>query len=404
MSITTERLPGPDLVGPGQTQQGPHPSPIATDRVVSIDALRGFDMFWIVGGHGLVLSLAGAMTSTKEPPAWLKTQMAHTHWIGFSCWDLINPLFLFISGVSMAFSFEKHLASGQPHRLMYRRMASRFVLLWIFGMMVQGDLLKLDWDVLRPFTNVLQTIACGYVVTGLMLLHVPRRFHVWITATLLIGYWLLMAWVPVPGLGTGVLEEDRNLATWIDISILGSHAYKHTVSEGVYTVHYAYFLPIMTFSAIMMLGMYAGQWLSSMRSPRRKLLGLVVAGVGSLALGWLWSFWFPIIKPLFTSSMVLWASGWSLLLLALFYGLIDMLRWRAWAFFFVVIGANALFAYMVSHVFGAQISGMSGALFTGLARHLQPFGLSSFTWSFGYVLIIWLLLWFLYRRKLFWRV
>jgi predicted acyltransferase len=154
----------------------------------------------------------------------------------------------------------------------------------------------------------------------------------------------------------------------------------------------------------MMLGMYAGQWLSSMRSPRRKLLGLVVAGVGSLALGWLWSFWFPIIKPLFTSSMVLWASGWSLLLLALFYGLIDMLRWRAWAFLFVVIGANALFAYMVSHVFGAQISGMSGALFTGLARHLQPFGLSSFTWSFGYVLIIWLLLWFLYRRKLFWRV
>ena len=97
-------------------------------------------------------------------------------------------------------------------------------------------------------------------------------------------------------------------------------------------------------------------------------------------------------------------GGWCFLLLALFYSLIDMLLWRAWAFPFVVIGANALFAYMVSHVFGAQISGMSGVLFTGLAGYLEPFGLSSFTWSFGYVLIMWLMLWFLYRHKLFWRV
>src|SRR6185295_10856866 len=114
-----------------------------------------------------------------------------------------------------------------------------------------------------------------------------------------------------------------------------------------------------------MLGMYAGQWLNSPHSPRRKLLGLVMAGVGCLALGWLWSFWFPIIKPLFTSSMVLWASGLSLLLLALFYGLTDVLGWRAWAYAFVVIGSNAIFAYMVPHIFGNQISGMSGALFGG---------------------------------------
>jgi predicted acyltransferase len=376
----------------------------AHDRVVAIDALRGFDMFWIMGGHGLVLALVAAMSSTKEPPEWLKTQMQHTHWVGFSAWDLINPLFLFISGASMAFAFKKHLASGKPYRVMYRRMAARFVLLWIFGTIVQGDLLKLDWAVFRPFTNVLQTIACGYVVTGLMVLHVPRQFQPWITAALLIAYWLLMTQVPVPGLGAGVLDEDRNLAAWIDMSLLDNHAYKHTVSPGVHTVHYAYFLPIMNFSAIMMLGLYAGQWLNSARSGGRKFLGLLAAGAACLALGWLWSCWFPIIKPLFTSSMVLWASGWSLLLLALCYGVTDVLGWRRWTYPCVVIGANAIFAYMVSHVFDAQISGMSGVLFDGLASHLEPSGLSSVVWSAGYVLIMWFMLWVLYRHKIFWRV
>jgi predicted acyltransferase len=380
-----------------------HPSPAASDRIVCIDALRGFDMFWIMGGKPLVLALGAVMIQTNEPPVWLKGQLEHTHWVGFTCYDLINPLFLFIVGVAMPFSFGKYLAAGVPHRVIYRRMATRFAMLWVLGMMVQGDLLKLEWATLRPFTNVLQTIACGYVVTGLMLLHVPRRFHVWITAALLVSYWLIMTLVPTPGLGAGAMEEDRNLAAWIDRSILGSHGYRHTVPGG-YTTHYGFFLPIMTFSATVMLGMHAGQWMNSRHSPRRKLLGLVAAGVGSLALGWAWSFWFPIIKPLFTSSMVLWACGWCFLLLALFYALTDILRWRAWAFPFVVIGANALFAYMVPHLFSAQISGMSGVLFNGLAKHLQPLGLASIVRSFGYVLIMWLILWFLYRKKLFWRV
>lgn len=378
-------------------------STTATGRVLSIDALRGFDMFWIMGGKSLVLALAAVMIHSQEPPALLKTQLEHTHWVGFTCYDLIMPLFMFIVGAAMPFSFNKHLATGEPHRVIYRRMAYRFAMLWLLGMVYQGNLLKLEWATLRPFTNVLQAIACGYVVTGFVLLQVPRRFQMWITVSLLVGYWLLMVLVPVPGLGAGVLEEDRNLATWIDVSILGSHAYRHTV-EGGYTTHYGFILTSMTFTAIVMLGMHAGQWLSSAHSARRKLLGLIGAGLVSLTLGWLWSFWFPIIKPIFTSSMVLWASGWCFLLLALFYLLVDILRWRAWAFPFIVIGSNALFAYMVSHVFGTQISGMSGVLFSGVARHLQPFGLASLVWSFGYVLILWLMLWFLYRNKLFWRV
>ncbi|MEZ6080321.1 MAG: c-type cytochrome domain-containing protein [Pirellulaceae bacterium] len=140
--------------------------------------------------------------------------------------------------------------------------------------------------------------------------------------------------------------------------------------------HYAFILTSMNFTAIVMLGMHAGQWLSSAHSSRRKLLGLIGAGLVSLSLGWLWSFWFPIIKPIFTSSMVLWASGWCLLLLALFYLLVDMLRWRAWAFPFIVIGSNAVCLHGVTRVWHSDQRHVR-VLFSGVARHLQPFGLAS---------------------------
>lgn len=218
-----------------QSNASAEPPPVATntaDRVVAIDALRGFDMFWITGGKPWILAMAAALVGSKEPPPWLKTQLEHTHWVGFSCYDLIMPLFLFIVGASMPFSFAKYRQLGVPNRVIYQRMAWRFTLLWLFGMLVQGNLLKLEWAIFRPATNVLQAIAFGYVVTGLVLLHVPRRSRVFITAALLIVYWLLMILVPVPGIGVGVLDEDRNLATWIDLQILGSHAYHHTVPGG----------------------------------------------------------------------------------------------------------------------------------------------------------------------------
>ncbi|MBI5395147.1 MAG: DUF5009 domain-containing protein [Verrucomicrobia bacterium] len=363
-------------------------------RVMSIDALRGFDMFWIIGGKYLFLCLVAALNAPQPVPAWLKTTMEHSRWNGFTFWDLIMPLFLFIVGAAMPFSFSKHLALGEPKRAIYRRMAWRVVVLWVLGMMVQGNLLALDLSKLKVFSNVLQCIACGYVVAGVVLLHVPRRFHPWITAALLLGYWLAMVFIPVPGLGAGVLEDDRNLAAHIDRLVLGRF------NAG----HHTWILSTMSFSAMVMLGMHAGQLLQSRQPERRKLLWLLAAGGAGLALGWIWSFWFPINKPMSTSSMVLWASGWCFLLLALFYGVIDVLRWRAWAFPLVVIGANALFAYMVSHLFMEQITGMGRVLFGGMARHMEPFGWKPFTITGGSVLLIWLMLLFLYRRKIFWRV
>ena len=388
-------------------------APAPTVRIMSIDALRGFDMFWLIGGKYVALSLAAilplpvpqwlgdmvmpattvapALTSPSPVPEWFRLTMAHTHWGGFSFWDLIMPLFLFIVGAAMPFSFERAIEQGASKRSLYRRMARRFVLLWVLGMIVQGNLLQFDLSKLKVFSNVLQTIACGYVVTGLVLLHVPRKFHGWITAGLLIGYWLAIALIPVPGVGVGVMEENGNLAAWIDHAILDPYHYgsRHT-----------WILPIMTFSASVMLGMHAGQLLKSQLPPGRKLLWLVAAGMASLALGWVWSFWFPIIKPLNSSSYVLWSGGWCLLLLALFYGAIDMLGWRRWAFPFVVIGSNSLFAYVITHLF--SFSPMARALVGGLARHVAPFG--QLLHSVAVVALVWLILYYMYRKKTFLRV
>lgn len=366
----------------------------ATGRVMSIDALRGFDMFWIIGGKYLFLSLVVALNAPQPVPEWLKTTMEHTRWGGFSFWDLIMPLFLFIVGAAMPFSFSKHLEQGTPKIAIYRRMAWRVVVLWVLGMAVQGNLLALDLSKLKVFSNVLQCIACGYVITGLVLLHVPRWIQPWITAALLLGHWLALTFIPVPGLGAGVLEDGRNLAAYIDDLILGRF----------HLGHHTWILTIMTFSATVMLGMHAGQLLQSHRSELRKLVWLLAAAAGGLVLGWIWSLWFPINKPLFTGSMVLWAGGWCFLLLALFYGVIDVLCWRMWAFPLVVIGANPLLAYVLSHLFMNEIVGMGLVLAGGLRNFVEPYGWAGVVRNAAAVGLFWSFLWFLYRKKVFWRV
>jgi predicted acyltransferase len=370
-------------------------APVTTGRVISIDALRGFDMFWIIGGKYLFLSLVAAVGAPQPVPEWLKTTMEHTRWGGLSFWDLIMPLFLFIVGAAMPFSFSKHLEQGTPKTAIYRRMAWRFVVLWVLGMAVQGNLLALDLSQFKIYSNVLQVIACGYVLSGLVLLHVPRRFHSWITAALLLGYWLAMVLIPVPGVGAGVLDEGKNLADYLDHLILGPFHYgsRHT-----------FILTTMTFTATVMLGMHAGQMLQSRQPERRKLLWLLAAGAGGLALGWAWSFWFPINKPIWSSSMVLWSGGWCFLLLALFYGVIDVMRWRAWAFPLVVIGANPLLAYVLGHLFWKEIDGMGLVLFGGVRSLAEPYGWAPVVRNAAAVGVLWGFLWFLYRKKVFWRV
>jgi predicted acyltransferase len=369
------------------------PATASTGRVLAIDALRGFDMFWIVGGHGLVLALAGLFWNPV--PDWLKMQMSHVKWEGFSAWDLIMPLFLFVVGASMPFSFARRIEQGTTRGAMYRKIFTRVLILWILGMIAQGHLLDFKLSTLKLYSNTLQSIAAGYLVAALVLIHFPRWMHVLVTGGLLAGFWALMTYVSVPGYGAGQLQEHANLARYVDDFVLRSFS-----TGGTYT----WITSSLGFAATVLLGVHAGQMLRSSWSGGMKLLWLVLAGVACLAGGWAWSYHFPIIKHLWTSSMVLWAGGLSYLLLAFFYLTTDLLQWRRWVFPFVVIGANAIFAYMVTHVF--DFAALANKLVGGLAVQLSQFSPAGakLLQAASAVALLWVILYYMYRNKTFIRV
>jgi predicted acyltransferase len=305
------------------------------------------------------------------------------------------PLFLFVVGAAMPFSFSRRASEGQSKEALYAKMLRRVAILFVLGMIVQGNLLQFNSSTLHPFSNTLQAIAVGYLVAGVVMLNMRVWAQVFVTALLLAGYWLLLVYVPVPGRGAGVLEPDANVALAVDRLILGRFI------DGT-DPPYTWILSGMTFSATVLLGVLAGHMLRTKWAPLRKLLTLIMMGLACLAGGWAWSTWgeFPIIKHIWTSSMTLWAAGWSYLLLALFYLLIDVAGWRRWAFPFVVIGMNAITIYVA--VFFVPFRSISESLVGGLARHLGNAG--SVAIEFTAVLLAWLVLYHLYRQKLFLRI
>jgi predicted acyltransferase len=276
---------------------------------------------------------------------------------------------------------------------LYAKIVRRVVILFVLGMIVQGHLLAFDLSKLHVFCSTLQAIAVGYLVAGILLLHTGVAIQVVTTALLLVGYWLLMMYVPVPGHSAGVLEPDANLALAVDELVLGRFR------DGT---SYTWILSVMTFSATVLCGVLAGHLLRSQQSAWAKVLWLVVVGLGSLVGGWVWAEWlgFPIIKHIWTSSMVLWAAGWSYLLLAVFYVLIDLIGLRRWAFPFVVIGMNAITIYVAS--FFIPFRSIAESLAGGLARHLGAAGPVAI--AFTTVLLAWLVVYHLYRQRIFLRI
>ncbi|MEA3364070.1 MAG: DUF5009 domain-containing protein [Candidatus Hydrogenedentes bacterium] len=365
-------------------------TPSATsERLASIDALRGFDMLWIIGGKTALLAFVGIFVDPV--PEWLSRQFEHVEWIGFSAWDLIMPLFLFVSGVSLPFSLAKWTGTGRDRKRLYLRLVRRILLLWVLGMMVQGNLLRFDLSHLHLYSNTLQSIASGYLIATILLLTVSIKWQTIAGGGLLVGYWVLLAFVPIPGHGAGVLEPHVNLAMYVDEAVLGRFRDGTT---------YTWVLSSMGFAASVLLGALGGHVLRSDRSPHKKVLTLLAAGAGCLAAGWIWGIWFPIIKHIWTSSMVLWAGGWSFLLLAGFYWVIDVKKYRKWAFPFIVIGMNAIGVYVATHLidFGRISEGLVGDLGKRLG-HAGPFLI-----AFTALLIVWLILFHLYRKKTFLRV
>ena len=356
-----------------------------TGRLYSLDALRGVDMFWIIGGGPMIQGLAKAVNIPALSA--VVPQLEHVRWEGLHFWDVIWPLFMFIVGVSIALSMARRRAAGNSRSTLYLHAARRAAILFVLGMIAQGNLLAWDLSKLWPCYSVLHGIAAGYLIAVAIVLEFRPKTQILITAGFLLLYWALLILVPVPAIGAGVLTPAGNMATWIDRIVLGR--FHH--GENTWFVSY------LGFASSVLLGAVAGHVLLSSRSAAAKLRLLVCAGAGCLAAGLVWSTVLPIIKLLWTSSFVLVAGGFSFLALALFYWILDVRGWRRWAFPFCVIGMNPILAYMI--VMLVDLRGIGKIFIGSLLPRVGPWDkLISESAAF---FALWLFLYWMYRTRSF---
>jgi len=366
-------------------------------RLLSLDALRGFSMFGILGAEQIIVALA------KDAPegSWLQAlrqQFTHAEWAGFRFYDFIFPLFLFASGVAVPLSIDKRLARGESRTRILRHALIRFALMVFFGWWVTGNFLSWDFSKMQLSYSVLMMLGFGYLIAVALVLFTSLRAQILATAAMLVGYWALQMFVPVPGHVPGEFAEGAILSDWLyehSVGLLGP-PWKSQYGRG-------FVLTFMTHGATAMLGVFAARILKAAWSEPKKLKWLVILGVACLVAGWLWSFHLPIVKRRWTSSYVLWAGGWSYLLLAAFYLIIDVKDWRRWAGLFVVIGSNSILAYLIAGVFMKPLRTLAEVLFGGLRTPLGEFW--GGVWlAFASCGVAWLLLAYLHRRRIFLRL
>jgi predicted acyltransferase len=362
---------------------------LPSERIVSIDALRGFDMFWIIGGGEVFSSLARIWEHPVTEK--IQEQLEHVEWQGFRFEDLIFPLFLFIMGVVLPFSISRRRQRGQSLVAIYVHIIKRSVLLILLGL-IYNDLLRFEWSQMR-WPGVLQRIGLCYFFAAILVVHTKWRTQIIVIAVTLILYWAAMALVPVPGFGAGVMTAEGCLSSYIDQQLIpGKLYYGYGDNEGL----------ISTLPAIctVLLGVLAGHWLRSDRPGSQKAAVLAVAGLACTAVGYLWGLVFPIIKIIWTSSYVLYSGGWCLMLLALFYWIIDVKGYRKWALFFIVIGMNPITIYFFERFVGFEE--IAGFFLSGLAEHVGQ--IAPLILPLGALAVKWMFLWFLYRHRIFFKV
>jgi predicted acyltransferase len=319
--------------------------PPATQRLTSVDALRGFSIFWLLGADGAVGAIE-QMSRDKAPwisatGRFLGQQFTHVPWDGFRFYDFIFPLLIFVTGVSIALSLPR-IVARDGYASAHWRVVRRFVLLFVLGIVFYGGAARL-WPDVR-LLGILQRIALCYLFSSLVLMYVGCRGSLVAAVVLLVGYWAAMTFIPVPGVGAGSYAPETNLADWIDAHYLPGKLLEQTRdTEGLLST-----LPAI---ATCLIGVLAGLYLQDpeARESRKSLL-LIAVGVALLLAGYAWSLSFPIIKSIWTSSFVLVAGGYSLILLGALHWIADVRDWRAWAVIFVWIGANALPLYFVNGI------------------------------------------------------
>ncbi len=358
-------------------------------RIVSVDALRGFDMFWIMGGDVIFKSLDNIFHSPATQ--FINTQLDHVEWFGFRFYDIIMPLFVWLAGVSIPFSFPRRLGSTASKAALWPHILKRFLILWILGMAVQGNLLTYDFSEIKFYSNTLQSIAAGYLIASVLVLYIGVRWQVVATLGLMLVYWIIMEVVPIPGAGSGLYNPNENTALFIDKYILGKFQDGTT---------YTWIISSLNFGATTMLGVFAGYLLKSDTGGIQKVWKLTVLGIALIVIARIWHPFHPIIKHIWTGSFVLFAGGICFLALALFYLVVDVWKYQKPAKAFVIIGANSIVAYTAWHLFDFSLV---AEIFT---KGMQPWtgNWYGFIRAVGAFLIIFLILRYMYRNKIFVKV
>ena len=359
-------------------------------RLLSLDALRGFDMFFIMGGGALFLSVSSFFPENVS--AFIAEQMGHKEWHGFAFYDLIFPLFLFLAGLSLPFSLSKQLSLGKSRLNISLKIVRRAVLLVFLGVLYNG-LLNFDFENLR-YASVLGRIGLAWAIAALIYLWAGKRVSVVVSVVVLLGYWALLALVKAPDAlpEVAVYSMEGSIVGYIDRLYLPGvlHLGVHD-PEGLLST-----LPAVVTA---MAGIFTGDFVRQKRVKEYSKVGIMLlTSLILLVLGYLWGLAFPINKNLWTSSFVVFAAGWSLLLFALFYLVIDVVGLKRWSFFFRVIGMNSITIYLLQQCFDFHkpVQTLFGGFLSLFPEQYYP----SLYWC-CYVLICWLLLYFLYRKSVF---
>jgi len=370
-------------------------------RLASLDVFRGIAI--------------ASMILVNNPGSWdyIYPPLEHAEWHGCTPTDLVFPFFLFIVGVAMPFSFAKYTRENRPTIAVYQRLLRRGLILFALGLFLALFSLTLDWlikgippnfSTLR-IMGVLQRISLAYVLAALAVLNLSRRWLWILTGVVLIGYWLAMQFIPVPGFGAGNLSPEGNLGGYIDRIILAKHLYRGGPfdPEGLFST-----LPAVV---TVFLGYFTGDWLRIQPIKSRTSVNLAIFGLIALIIGQLWGFIFPINKQLWTSSYVIFTAGWALLTLALCYELIEVRHFKRWGLPLEVMGLNAIFLFVASGLFSRILIKTnigSSTTYTWIYEHLfRPWaGALNGSLMFAIVMVLfwWTILYGMYLRRWFFKI
>jgi predicted acyltransferase len=359
------------------------------ERIVSIDALRGFAMFLI-----LSIDIGGAPIFRTFTRLWgenfanaASEQFSYSFGEGLRLCFIAQPMFIFVVGLLIPFSMGKRLLQMNVNKT-YLHIFKRALILFLLGLIAGGPLFQFKFSNMPIYNNVLEYISISYLVCAILVLNTTTLVQFILTVVLLLLYWTVFLFIPVPGWQGEIFSEHMNLAIYIDNIILGPF---HT--QGSCRI-----LATISFTANMLLGVLMGKIIFSKRDKAGKVKLLFIYGLIMIIVGLTWGQFFPIIRTLWTSSFVMVTVGISTLLLASFYLLIDIWGYSKWAFFFVVFGVNSIAIYMMAHLFDFRLIG--NILVGGLSNLFSP-DVQAFIQAFTAMAIMWLIMYYMYNKKTF---